>query len=87
MSNTQLRKARSNTKTHEQKVRLTPAQYQRLSSLLDTYSQVMGRKVSQSVLFARASDLLADHLRTQLEAKPLLTVREEEKAAVLSCLW
>ncbi len=87
MTQPQLRKARSNIPSVSQKLYLSPSQHQRLCALQSTYSELMGRNVSLSVLYARALDLLAGHVRAQLDAKPVEVVREDEKAAVLSCLW
>lgn len=87
MTQPQLRKARSNIPSVSQKLYLSPSQHKRLCALQSSYSELMGRNVSLSVLYARALDLLAGHVQAQLDAKPVEEVREDEKAAVLSCLW
>ncbi|BAE52851.1 hypothetical protein [Paramagnetospirillum magneticum] len=86
MSQPKLYKPRS-SKTHELKLFLTPAQHQRLTYVTSTYSDLMDRKVSQSVTFCRALDLLAGHLQAQLEAHPGEVIREAEKDALMRSMW
>ena len=47
----------------------------------------MDRKVSQSVTFCRALDLLAGHLQAQLEAHPAEVIRDAEKDALVRSMW
>ncbi|SEH52373.1 hypothetical protein [Magnetospirillum fulvum] len=68
--------------TRTGKFRLTPYQYHRLGVLLSRYSALIGREVSQSVVFARATDLLTDHLEALLSAHSMEAVRDTELAAL-----
>jgi len=81
MSEVKLYNPRSRT-TRAGKFRMTPSQHHRLGVLRSRYSALIGREVSQSVIFARATDLLSDHLEALLSAHPVEAVRDSELAAL-----
>lgn len=68
-------------------IRMNENTRHQMQALTDRYASLLDGEVSQSIVVGRAIQLLDVYLSQQLGNLPADTVKEQERIAILTCLW